>query len=269
MNGNTSRSKFLDQVRDAIRVRHYSYRTEQAYIHWIKRFILFHRKTHPQEMGEVEVAQFLTDLAVVRKVSPGTQNQAVNALVFLHKAVIERPLAEIHGVVRAKREKRLPVVLTQTEVRRMLQNLDGVHWLIACVMYGSGLRLMESLRLRVKDLDFDHRAIYVRNGKGGKDRVVTLPDDLMTPLRRHLATVKNVHEKDLSDGCGEVYLPYALARKYPNAGKQWGWKYVFPASRRGIDPYSGVERRHHVDESSVQKAVKVAVRAAKWSVPTS
>ena len=250
-------------------MRHYSYRTEQAYIHWIKRFILFHRKTHPQEMGEVEVAQFLTDLAVVRKVSAGTQNQALNALVFLYKAVIERPLADIHGVVRAKREKRLPVVLTQTEVRRMLQNLDGVHWLIACVMYGSGLRLMESLRLRVKDLDFDHRAIYVRNGKGGKDRVVTLPDDLMTPLRRHLATVKNVHEKDLSDGCGEVYLPYALARKYPNAGKQWGWKYVFPASRRGIDPYSGVERRHHVDESSVQKAVKVAVRKAGINKPAS
>jgi integron integrase len=269
MNGSTSRSKFLDQVRDAIRVRHYSYRTEQAYIHWIKRFILFHRKTHPQQMGEVEVAQFLTDLAVVRKVSAGTQNQALNALVFLYKAVIGRPLANIQGVVRAKREKRLPVVLTQTEVRRMLQNLNGVHWLIACVMYGSGLRLMESLRLRVKDLDFDHRAIYVRNGKGGKDRVVTLPDDLITPLRRHLATVKNVHEKDLSDGCGEVYLPYALARKYPNAGKQWGWKYVFPASRRGIDPYSGIERRHHVDESSVQKAVKVAVRKAGINKPAS
>ncbi len=218
MNGSTSRSKFLDQVRDAMRVRHYSYRTEQAYIHWIKRFILFHRKTHPQKMGEVEVAQFLTDLAVVRKVSAGTQNQALNAVVFMYKAVIERPLADIHGVVRAKREKRLPVVLTQIEVRRLLQNLDGIHWLIACLLYGSGLRLMESLRLRVKDLDFDRRAIYVRSGKGGKDRVVTLPDDLITPLRRHLATVKNVHEKDLSDGCGEVYLPYALVRSLSDLG---------------------------------------------------
>jgi integron integrase len=213
-------------------------------------------------MGEVEVARFLAHLAVDRKVAPATQNQALNALVFMYKAVRDRPLSKIHGAVRAKRKQRLPVVLTQDEVGRIIRSVDGVYWLMVCLLYGSGLRLMECVRLRVKDLDFDHRTIVVRDGKGGKDRVVTLPDESMVPLRRQLVHVKNIHAKDLSDGFGEVHLPYALARKYPNAGRQWGWQYVFPATRRGMDPYDGVERRHHVDESSVQKAVKAAVRKA-------
>ncbi len=267
MNGNTIRSPFLQEVVAALRVRHYSIRTEQAYLDWIKRFILFHGKRHPREMSESEVGKFLTHLAVERQVSPGTQNQALNALVFMYRHVLERPLEELQGVVRAKRKQRLPVVLTVQEVRAVLKQLQGVYWLTACLMYGSGLRLMECIRLRVKDLDFSHRAIIVRDGKGGKDRVVTLPGDLITPLGRHLASVKMTHQKDLSDGYGDVYLPYALARKYPKAGKAWGWQYVFPAARRSIDPRSKLERRHHIDESGVQKAVKQAVQAAKIHKP--
>jgi integron integrase len=218
-------------------------------------------------MSESEVGEFLTHLAVERQVSPGTQNQALNALVFMYRHVLERPLEELQGVVRAKRKQRLPVVLTVQEIRAVLTQLQGVYWLAACLMYGSGLRLMECIRLRVKDLDFSHRAILVRDGKGGKDRVVTLPGDLITPLRRHLASVKMTHQKDLSDGYGDAYLPYARARKYPKAGKAWGWQYVFPAARRSIDPRSQLERRHHIDESGVQKAVKQAVRAAKIHKP--
>lgn len=256
------RSPFLEEVRNAIRVKHYSIRTEQVYVDWVKRFILFHGKRHPKEMGAVEVRDFLTHLAVDRHVAASTQNQALNALVFMYKVVLEQPLGEIDGAVRAKRPQRIPVVLTVEEVRRLLRHLEGVQWICACLMYGSGLRLMECLRLRVMNLDFDHRAVLVRNGKGGKDRVVTLPDDLIPVLGRHLEGVRNVHEKDLADGFGAVHLPNALARKYPNAPKEWGWQYVFPASRRSMDPRSGVERRHHLDESSIQKAVKVAVRKA-------
>jgi integron integrase len=261
MNGITSRSPFLEQVKAAIRVRHYSIRTEQAYVDWIRRFILFHNKRHPLEMGEREVAEFLTYLAVTRHVSPATQNQALNALVFIYKHVLEQPLNEIHGIIRAKHKQRLPVVLTLEEIRRILKHLEGVHWLAACLMYGSGLRLMECVRLRVKDLDFAHRAIIVMNGKGGKDRVVTLPDDLIVPLRRHLTAVKLTHDKDLVDGYGDVYLPYALSRKYPSAGKSWGWQYVLPSAHRSTDII--------FDESSVQKAVKRAVRKAKILKPAS
>ena len=195
-----SRSPFLEEVRQAIRLRHYSIRTEQAYVDWIKRFILFHDKRHPREMGEAEVRDFLTHLAVNRNVAASTQNQALNALVFLYKAVLERPLGEITEVVRAKRPQRLPVVLTREEVRQVLHHLDGSHWLAACLMYGSGLRLMECIRLRVKDLDFDHRAILVRDGKGAKDRIVTLADELVPVLQRHLEAVRNLHDKDLADG---------------------------------------------------------------------
>ena len=263
------RSPFLKEIRHAIRVRHYSVRTEETYVDWIKRFILFNGKRHPRDMGELEVGRFLTYLAVQRKVAASTQNQALNALVFLYKRVLNRPLGEIEGVVRAKRPQRLPVVLSRQEVKRLLRNLNGAHWLAACLMYGSGLRLMECVRLRVKDIDFDHRAILVRSGKGDKDRVVTLPDELIPVLRRQLEAVRNIHEKDLADGFGAVYLPHALARKYPNAPSQWAWQYVFPASRRSIDPRSGFERRHHIDESSIQKAIKLAIRKSEIHKPAS
>ncbi|MEE9355819.1 MAG: integron integrase [Methylococcaceae bacterium] len=262
-------SPFLDSVREAIRVRHYSIRTEQAYLGWIKRFILFHNKRHPNEMGENEVVAFLTDLAVSGKVSASTQNQALNALVFLYKAVLNRPLEDINGVVRAKKPQKLPVVLTQDEIRQVLKHLNGIHWFAACLMYGSGLRLMECVRLRVKDLDYPHKALVDRDGKGGKDRVVTLPDELIQPLQRHLESVKTTHEKDLGDGFGAVYLPYALERKYPKAPCEWGWQYVFPAPQRSVDPRTGIERRHHFGEQSIQRAVKTAVRKTQICKPAS
>jgi integron integrase len=262
-------SPFLNQVREVIRTKHYSIRTEHSYVGWVKRFILFHGKRHPQELGEAEVSRFLTYLAVKRQVSPNTQNQALNALVFLYRHVIGRPLGDILGTVRAKRPQRLPVVLTQAEVRRLFKHLDGPHWLPACLLYGSGLRLMECLRLRVKDLDFDHRAIMVRSGKGNKDRIVTLPDPCIEPLQRQLTAVRNLHNEDLQDGFGEVWLPYALVRKYPQAARSWGWQYVFPASKRSVDPRSGVTRRHHLDDSCLRKAVKLAVRRAGITKPAS
>jgi len=262
-------SAFLESVRDAIRVRHYSIRTEEAYLMWAKRFILFHGKRHPAEMGPREVGAFLTHLAVNRSVAPATQNQALNALVFLYDKVLERPLGELNGVVRAARKPKIPVVLTPTEVGRVLRQLTGTHWLIACLQYGSGLRLLESCRLRVKDLDFGHRAILVRDGKGGKDRVVTLPDELIAPLRRHLEFRRNLFDQDTAAGCGTVYLPYALERKYPNASTAWGWQYVFPARRVSDDPRSGRRQRHHVDESTVQKAVRRALIEAGIDKPAS
>jgi integron integrase len=262
-------SPFLEQVRAAIRLRHYSIRTERTYLGWIVRFIRFHKLRHPRDMGEAEVVAFLSYLAVEQHVAASTQNQALNALVFLYKAVLERPLGDMQDAVRAKRPQRLPVVLTPEEVGRILRRIDNSHWLPACLMYGSGLRLMETVRLRVKDLDFYHRAILVREGKGGKDRVVTLPDELIVPLKRQLQAVKLVHGKDLDDGFGEVYLPEALARKYSTAARDWAWQYVFPARRRSVDPRSGQERRHHIDESALQKAVKHAVRKAGIEKPAS
>lgn len=269
MNNRKRQSPLLDEVRGAIRVRHYSIRTEDAYIGWIRRFILYHDKRHPKDMGEAEVGAFLSHLAVQGNVAASTQNQALNALVFLYKIVLERPLQSIGGVVRAKKPQKLPVVLTPEEVKEVLRHLQGSRWLVGCLLYGSGLRLMEAVRLRVKDLDFDHRAIFVRNGKGGKDRVVTFPDVVMTPIKQHLEHVRMVHEKDLADGFGAVYLPYALARKYPNAPREWHWQYVFPAGNRSVDRRTGVERRHHIDESGVQKAVKAAVRKAELRKPAS
>lgn len=266
---NRQKSPFLEQVRETIRVRHYSIRTERTYIEWTRRFILFHRKRHPKEMGEAEVAAFLTYLAVDRKVAASTQNQALNALVFVYKHVLDQPLGEITGAVRAKRPARLPVVLSQDEVRRVLAELRGAQWLIACLQYGSGLRLMESIRLRVKDLEFERHAIMVRDGKGGKDRVVTLADALVEPLQRHLASRRNLFDQDSAQGFGTVYLPHALARKYPNAERSWGWQYVFPASRLSTDPRSGTTRRHHLDETVIQKAVAKAVRKCGIEKPAS
>ena len=269
MDETARRSPFMDEVRAAIRVRHYSIRTEQAYLDWTRRFILFHGKRHPRDMGEREVAAFLTHLAVERRVAAATQKQALNALVFLYKRVLERPLGDIEGVAPASRPPKLPVVLTTDEIGRVLASLSGVYWLIACLQYGSGLRLMESVRLRVKDLDFEHRAVVVRGGKGNKDRVVTLPDELVEPLRRQLAHRRNLFEQDLSAGVGSVYLPHALARKYPNAAHEWGWQYVFPADHVSTDPRSGARRRHHVGETAVQKAVRRALRKAGIERPAS
>ncbi len=262
-------SPFLDQVRNTIRTRHYSIRTEKSYVGWIHRYILFHNKRHPKDLGEEHVAEFLTYLAVKRRISPSTQNQALNALVFLYKQVIGRPLGDILNVVRAKRPQRLPTVLSQDEVRRLVRQVDGPCWLPVCLLYGSGLRLMECLRLRVKDLDFEHRAITVRSGKGGKDRIVTLPEPCIEPLKRQLELVRNLHGKDLSDGFGAVWMPYALERKYPLAPKSWGWQYVFPASKRSTDPRSGIKRRHHLDDSCLQKTVKRALRRAGIFKPAS
>jgi integron integrase len=269
METHDKRSPFLESVRAAIRVRNYSYATEQTYLDWIKRFILFHKKRHPAEMGEREVGAYLSYLAVDRDVSASTQNQALNALVFLYSHVIERPLEQIHGVVRAKRGTRLPVVLSPEEVASVLRELKGIAWLISCLQYGSGLRLKESLRIRVKDLDFAHRAVVVRNGKGDKDRVVTLAEELIVPLQRHLENRKTLFERDLAAGCGTVFLPNALARKYPNAPSEWGWQYVFPATKISKDPRSGIRRRHHLDQSAIQKAVKVATRRAQIHKPAS
>ncbi len=262
-------SPLLESVRNAIRVRHYSIRTEHAYLTWIKRFIYFHGKRHPAEMGGPEVASYLSHLAVDRKVAPATQNQALNALVFLYEKVIDRPLGEVNGIVRPARKPKVPVVLTVQEVSRVLMQLTGSYWLIACIQYGSGLRLLESCRLRVKDIDFANRAIVVRQGKGAKDRVVTLPDELIEPLRRHLETRRTLFEQDTAAGYGTVYLPYALERKYPNAPKEWGWQYVFTAGRISADPRTGVRRRHHIDESSVQKAVRKAIIEADIHKPAS
>ena len=269
MEDNKIRFPFLEGVRELMRVQNYAIRTEQAYVEWIKRFILFHQKRHPDEMGESEIAAFLTHLVVDRNVAPATQGQALNALIFLYRKVLNRPMGEIPGIVRSKKKVKVPVVLTQTEIANLLSKLEGVHWLTGCLLYGSGLRLMECIRLRVKDLDLDRLSITIRSGKGGKDRVVTLARELVLPLQRHLESVKTVHERDIADGFGQVHTPYALARKFPAAAISWGWQYVFPATRRSIDPRTGVLRRHHMDESSLQKAVKGAVRKACIMRPAS
>lgn len=262
-------SPFIERVRAAVRVRHYSLRTEQAYLAWVRRFIRFHGMRHPESMGEPEVVAFLTHLAVKESVAPATQNQALNALAFLYRNVLERPLEALAGIARAKQNERLPVVLTVAEVARVLTRVPEPVWLVVCLQYGSGLRLLESVRLRVKDLDFEHRALLVRDGKGAKDRVVTLPDELVVPLQRHLQARRTLFERDLADGQAGVWLPHALARKYPNAPREWGWQYVFPAATVSVDPRSGARRRHHMDEQRVQRAVRRAVVAAGIAKPAS
>ncbi len=259
---NRSKSPFLESVRDLIRVKHLSLRTEEAYLGWIRRFILFHDKRHPKEMGAAEVQAFLTHLAVEGNVAAATQNQAFAALLFLYREVLQKSLGTIENVVRAKLPKRLPDVLTKDEVIRILAFLRGEQWLVANLLYGAGLRLTEALRLRVKDVDFGYKQIVVRDGKGAKDRVSILPEKLIAPLREHLICVRLLHEEDLRLGFGEVYLPFALDRKYPNANREWIWQYIFPAAKRSIDPRSGKERRHHLSESIIQRAVKIAVNQA-------
>jgi len=264
-----SNSPFLESVRRCIRVRHYSIRTEKTYIDWIKRFILFHKKKHPDEMGEKEVGDFLTYLACDKNVSAATQNLALNSLVFLYRHVLKKEFGEITNVVRAKKPSRLPVVLTRIEVTRLLTHLHDQQWLMGSLLYGSGLRLMECLRIRIKDVDFSNRAIIVRSGKGNKDRITILPDDLIEPIKAHMALVKLAHQRELEQGFGTVYLPFALARKYSNANKEWAWQYLFPAKKRSKDPRSDVEQRHHYYEKSLQKAVKSAVYKAEINKPAS
>ncbi len=261
-------SKLLDQVRDVLRLKHYAIRTEDAYVDWIRRFILFHNKRHPAEMGAAEINAFLTHLAVKENVAASTQNQALAALLFLYREVLHQDLGPIEPV-HAQKPQHLPVVLTREEVRLILANMTGIHQLMAKLLYGTGMRLMECVRLRVKDIDFARREILIRDGKGEKDRVTMLPESLIAPLQEHLQQVKALHERDLAAGYGAVYMPYALERKYPNAAKEWGWQYVFPAANLSVDPRSGVTRRHHIDESGLQKAVRAAVQKTGIAKPAS
>jgi integron integrase len=254
--------KLLDQVRDVIRRKHYSIRTEQAYIDWIKRFIIYYGKRHPGEMAEEEVAEFLTHLARHLNVAASTQNQALSALLFLYKEVLKHEIGWLQKVERAKKPPKLPVVLSRAEVKQIFGHLHGVPKLMAGLLYGSGLRLMECVRLRIKDIDFELAQITVRDAKGGKDRITMLPLNMSEPLRRHLLRVKAQHEQDLEDGFGSVHLPFALARKSPKAAREWPWQYAFPSSRLSIDPRNGEKRRHHIAEGLLQSALKRAVDAA-------
>src|SRR5262244_1220705 len=254
--------RLLEQVREAIRVRHYSLRTEETYLSWIKRFILFHGKRHPRDMGGQEVHQCLSHLAVEGQVAASTQSQALSAILFLYQQVLKHDIGWLHDVVRAKQPQRLPVILTRDEVAAVLRHLSGTPWIMATLLYGAGLRLLECLRLRVQDLDFAYNQIVVRDGKGQKDRVTMLPQPVKTPLQQHLQSIKHVHMRDLEAGHGGVYLPYALERKYPNANRDWVWQYVFPAPRLSRDPRTGIVRRHHIHEQVLQRAVHRAVRQA-------
>jgi integron integrase len=262
--------KLLDQVREVMRFRHYAIRTEETYIQWIRQFIFFHNKRHPKEMGAPEIRAFLTHLAVRRHVAASTQNQALNALVFLYKAVLRIEPGDFGEIERAKKPARLPVVLSREEICRLLDALPaGTTGLMGRLLYGTGMRLMECIRLRVKDVDFGQNRLIVRDGKGAKDRVALLPEKLKPELQQHLQRVKVLHESDLKEGGGEVYLPFALARKYPSAGKEWGWQYVFPAQKASVDPRTGLVRRHHAGEQTVQRAVKQALRLANIPKPAS
>ncbi|GLI37504.1 integron integrase [Geobacter hydrogenophilus] len=259
--------RLLDMLRTRIRLKHYSLRTEQTYTEWAKRYILFHGKRHPAEMGKEEVEAFLSHLAVKHNVSASTQNQAKAAILFLYREVIGSELPWLDDVEEAKRPQRLPVVLTVSEVQALLSRLKGTHALMGRLMYGTGMRLMETVRLRVKDVDFDRREIIVREGKGAKDRITMLPQATVEPLQEHLTGIRRLHDEDLRAGFGEVHLPHALGNKYPNAGREWGWQYVFPAKQLSVDPRTGVTRRHHADEKGIQRAIRQAVRDAGLAKP--
>lgn len=260
-----AKKKILDEVRESIRLKHYSIRTEDAYINWIKRYILFHNKTHPSELSETHIRQFLLE----RKVASSTQNQAFMAILYLYKNVLKIDLDEITEVERAKRSRKIPVVFTKDEAKNVLNNLTGTNKLMASLLYGTGMRLMECVRLRVKDVDFGNNKIIVRDGKGGKDRITVLPEKLIKPLKLQIKQVKITHQKDLDDGFGTVYLPNALAKKYPNANKTIGWQYMFPASRVAKDPRSNKVQRHHINESVLQKAVNKAIKKTAFTQPAS
>ena len=259
--------RLLDRVRYAVRARHYSRRTEKAYVAWVRRYVVFHGKRHPAEMGAPELTRYLSSLAVDGNVAASTQNQALSALLFLYREVLRQDVPWLDDVVRAKRPVRLPVVLTRDEVRAVIRQLHGTPRLMAILMYGSGLRLLECARLRVKDIDFGRRQIIVRAGKGDKDRVTTLPATIGSELARHLEAIKRQHDVDVGQSAGWVELPWALARKYPNAGREWAWQWVFPATRFYVDRETGQRRRHHLHESVVQRAVKDAVRRAGIAKP--
>jgi integron integrase len=261
--------KLLDQVRQLTRLRHYSYKTEKTYVRWVKRYIVFHGLRHPREMGAAEVTSFLSHLATDRYVSASTQNQALSALLFLYKDVLGVELPWLNGIERAKRPARVPTVLSREEVRAILSRLSGAKRLMASLLYGSGLRLSECLRMRVKDIDFHYSQIMVREGKGGKDRHTVLPEPLADPLCLHLERVKALHDRDLKAGFGCVELPHALASKYPRACREWGWQYAFPAAKLSRDPRTGAVRRHHLDETALQKAVRAALREAGITRPAS
>ena len=253
--------KLLDIVRGKIRLKHYSIRTEQAYVDWIKRYILHFNKRHPKDLGANEVEQFLTYLAVEGRVAASTQNQAKSALLFLYKEVLGAELPWLDRVQQAKAPKRLPVVLSKEEVRLILKHLDGTHYLIVSLLYGTGMRILEALRLRVKDIDFSRKEILIRDGKGFKDRITMLPASLVVPLKTHLQKVKALHDDDLAKSYGAVYMPQALGKKYPYAARDWAWQYVFPSGRLSVDPRSDdqVTRRHHIQDQAIQRAVRQAV----------
>jgi integron integrase len=254
--------RLLEQLRDAIRRRHYSMRTEETYAHWVKRFIYFSGKRHPADLGAAEVTAFLNYLARERDVAAATQNQALSALLFLYKEVLGQMLPWLDELERARRPARVPSVLTREEVQSLLSRMQGAKWLMASLLYGAGLRLRECLKLRVKDIDFGYRQIVVRDGKGAKDRVTMLPAAVLEPLKAHLRYAKDLHQRDLAAGYGDVELPDALARKYPRAQYEWGWKFAFPSHKLSTDPRTGVVRRHHVYENYVVRGVARAVRAA-------
>ena len=265
MNSSTTtpaQPRLLEQVRNEIRVRHYRRRTEESYTQWIKRFIYFHKKKHPKDMGADEITAYLTHLAVNLDVAASTQNQALSALLFLYKNVLKLELPWLDQVQRAKRPKRLPVVFSQKEIKAILCQFEGTRWLVAMLLYGTGMRLLECLRLRVQDIDFAYHQIIVRDGKGAKDRVTLLPQTLSESLRTHLIKIKDMHDVDLANGYGSVYLPHALSRKYQKAEFAWGWQYVFPSKKLSKDPRSGIVRRHHIDESCIQKMLKRAMQTA-------
>ena len=267
--GGGARPTLLDALRTAIRTRHYSRRTEKAYAGWVRRFILYHEKRHPREMGEREISRFLSSLATERRVSASTQNQALNAILFLYREVLRKELPRLDEVARAKGPVRLPVVLARDEVEAVLAELEGTLRLMALLMYGAGLRLLECCRLRVKDVEFASNRIVVRGGKGQKDRVTMLPESCRDALAAQLRAAKQQHDADREAGSGWVELPDALTRKYPNAGREWGWQWVFPATRQYYEPQSRQRRRHHLHESVLQRGFKEAVRRARIHKPAS
>ncbi len=252
--------KLMDQVREVLRYHHYSIRTEEAYVRWILQFIHFHKKQHPKNLGKTEIENFLSYLATDRQVAAATQNQAMNAIIFLYKRVLDMPIDDRIEALRAKKPKRLPTVLSRVEIRNLMSHMKGTNHLMAMLLYGSGLRLMECVRLRVMDIDFDNHLIVVRDGKGNKDRSTLLPEILLKKLKHHLVKVKKIHQQDLEEGYGEVYLPNALSTKLKKAAKSWKWQYVFPSQRLSVDPRSGKTRRHHIDETTLQKAVSNAAK---------